>query len=127
MTIAIADTTVVLHLYRRYAPALAWYGSLSQPLGITPITWMEVMYGAGSKKKQATCLALLGQFNLIHLASLDQDWAMRQMEKYRLSHGVAMGDCFIASVAHRLQLPLYTHNLSDMTPMIGSLAMKPYA
>jgi len=127
MTVAIADTTVVVHLYRRYAPALTWYGSLSQPLGITPITWMEVMYGAGSKAKQTTCLALLSQFNLIHLAHSDQDWAMQQMEKYRLSHGVAIGDCFIASVAYRLQVPLYTHNLKDMTPMIGSLAVKPYA
>jgi predicted nucleic acid-binding protein len=49
------------------------------------------------------------------------------MEKYRLSHGVATGDCFIASVAYRLQVPLYTHNLKDMTPMIGNLAVKPYA
>jgi len=127
MTAAIADTTVVVHLYRSYAPALTWYGSLSQPLGITPITWMEVMYGAGSKAKQSACKTLLSQFDLIHLTSLDQDWAMQQMEKYRLSHGVATGDCFIASVAYRLQLPLYTHNLKDMTPMIGSLAVKPYA
>lgn len=127
MTVALADTTVVLHLYRRYAPALKWYGSLSQPLGITPITWMEVIYGAGSKAKQASCLALLSQFDLIHLTSADQDWAMQQMQKYRLSHGVAMGDCFIASAVHRLQVPLYTHNLKDMAPMIGDLAMRPYA
>ncbi len=126
MTTAIADTTVVVHLYRRYAPALTWYGSLSQPLGITPITWMEVMYGASSKAKQFACKTLLSQFDLIHLMSLDQDWAMQQMEKYRLSHGVATGDCFIASVAHRLQVPLYTQNLKDMTAMIGNLAVKPY-
>jgi predicted nucleic acid-binding protein len=127
MTAAVADTTVVVHLYRRYVPALTWYGSLSQSLGITPITWMEVMYGAGSKVKQSACKTLLSQFDLIYLTSLDQDWAMQQMEKYRLSHGVATGDCLIASVAHRLQLPLYTHNLKDMTPMIGKLAVKPYA
>jgi hypothetical protein len=126
MTFAIADTTVVLHLYRRYSPALTWYSSLSTQLGITSITWMEVMYGAGSKAKQTTCLALLIQFDLIYLTSTDQDWAMQQMEKYRLSHGVAIGDCFIASVAYRLQLPLYTHNLKDMTPLIGNLAVKPY-
>ena len=126
MTVAIADTTVVVHLYRRYAPALAWYGSLSQPLSITSITWMEVMYGAGSKAKQTACKTLLSEFDLIHLTSVDQEWAMLQMESYRLSHGVATGDCFIASVAHRLQLPLYTHNLKDMTPMIGELAVKPY-
>lgn len=127
MTAAIADTTVVLHLYRRYTPALAWYDSLSQPLGITPITWMEVIYGAGSQAKQAVCLALLNQFDLIHLTPSDQDWAMQQMGRFRLSHGVATGDCFIASVAYRLQRPLYTHNLKDMAPLIGSLAVKPYA
>ena len=108
MTAAIADTTMVFHLY---TPALTWYGSLSQPLGITPVIWMEVMCGAGSKAKQATCLAHLGQFDLIHLTSSDQDWAMQQMEKYRLSHGVATGDLFYRSVAYRLQLPLYMHNL----------------
>lgn len=127
MTAALADTTVVLHLYRRYALALTWYDSLAQPLGITPITWMEVMYGAGSKAKQIACNTLLSQFDLIHLTSSDQDWAMQQMATYRLSHGVAAGDCFIASVAYRLQLPLYTHNLKDMAPMIGGLAVRPYA
>ncbi|MBZ0278911.1 MAG: PIN domain-containing protein [Anaerolineae bacterium] len=126
MTNAIADTTVVIHLYRRYEPALTWYRSLAQPLGITPVTWMEIMFGAGSKTKQTACKAILSQFDLIYLTSNDQRWAMQQMEKYRLSHGVAMGDCFIASVAYRLQIPLYTHNIKDMTPMIGSLAVKPY-
>src|SRR5690349_324229 len=123
MTVAIADTTVIVHLYRRYAPALAWYGLLPQPLSITSITWMEVMYGAGSKAKQTACKTLLGQFDLFHLTSIDQQWAMLQMEKYRLSHGIATGDCFIASVASRLQIPLYTHNLKDMTPMLGNLAV----
>jgi predicted nucleic acid-binding protein len=126
MTAGIADTTVVIHLYRRYAPALSWYGLLSQPLGITPITWMEVMYGAGSKIKQLTCKALLSQFDLIHLTVTDQEWAMQQMEKYRLSHGVATNDILIASVAYRLNIPLYTHNLKDMKRIVGSLAIKPY-
>jgi predicted nucleic acid-binding protein len=127
MTVAIADTTVVVHLYRRYAPALTWYSSLSQPLGITPISWMEVLYGAGSKAKQVACKTLLIQFDLVHLTAVDQDWAMQQLENFRLSHGVGTDDCLIASVAYRLGLPLYTHNLKDMTPLIGSLAVKPYA
>ncbi len=45
----------------------------------------------------------------------------------RLSHGAAMNDCLIASVCHRLQVPLYTHNLKDMRILIGAeLAVKPY-
>jgi predicted nucleic acid-binding protein len=126
MTVAIVDTTVIVHLYRRYPPAIIWYAAFSQPLGVTPMTWMEVMYGAGSKAKQAASKALLKQFDLVHLTAVDQDWAMQQLETYRLSHGLAMNDCYIASVAYRLQVPLYTHNLKDMTPLIGSLALQPY-
>lgn len=51
---------------------------------------------------------------------------MQKIERLRLSHGVTVNDCLIASVAHRLQIPLYTHNLKDMTPLIGELAVKPY-
>lgn len=126
MTAAVVDTTVVVHLFRRYAPALAWYGALSESLGVTPVTWIEVMYGAGSKAKQATCKTILSQFDLVYLTATDQDWAMQQMERYRLSHGVTTNDCLIAAAAYRLQVPLYTHNLKDLTPMIGALAVKPY-
>ena len=126
MTVAIADTTVVIHLYRRYSPALTWYGSLSQPLDVTPITWLEVMYGAGSKAKRATCKVILSQFNIAYITSIDQDWAIQQMEKYRLSHGITTEDCLIASVAHRLQVPLYRQNIKDISPMIGKLAVQPY-
>jgi predicted nucleic acid-binding protein len=126
MIAAVVDTTVIVHLFRRYAPALAWYGSLTQLMGITTVTWIETLYGAGSKPKQATCKTILNKFSLIHLTPADQDWAIQQMELYRLSHGLTTNDCFIAAVAYRLQLPLYTHNLKDMTPMIGGLAVKPY-
>jgi predicted nucleic acid-binding protein len=51
---------------------------------------------------------------------------MQQLERLQFSHHGGMKDCLIASVAYRLQVPLYTHNLKDMTPMIGSLAIKPY-
>jgi predicted nucleic acid-binding protein len=52
---------------------------------------------------------------------------MQQLERYRLSHGVGINDCLIASVAHRLQLPLYTHNLKDMRVLLGeTLVIKPY-
>ena len=127
MIIALVDTTVIVHLYRRYAPALTWYGSQSQRLGITPITWMEVIDGAGSKAKQIASKTILSQFEITHLTAADQDWAIQQMEQYRLSHGVGTNDCLIAAVAYRLQVPLYTHNLKDMTPIIGKLAVQPYA
>jgi predicted nucleic acid-binding protein len=124
--VAIVDTTVIIHIFRGYAPAINWFTSFPNPLGVTTISYLEIIYGAGSKLKQASCKALLSQFDLVHLTSIDQNWAIKQMETYRLSHGLATNDCLIASVAHSLQIPLYTHNLKDMTPIIGTLAIKPY-
>ncbi len=127
MTVGIVDSTVIVHLFRRNPSALTWYGSLAQPLSVTPITWMEIIYGSGSKSNQTKCKAILNQFDMEYLTPTDMDWAMQQLEQYRLSHGAAMNDCLIASVSYRLQVPLYTHNLKDMQPLIGTgLAVKPY-
>ena len=85
------------------------------------------MEGASNKVNQAQCKSLLSQFGLLYPTSADQQWAMQQLERFQFSHHIGKDDCLIASVAYRLQLPLYTHNLKDMTPMIDSLAVKPYA
>jgi predicted nucleic acid-binding protein len=123
---ALLDTTVVLHLYRKYQPALLWFNN-QQRYGITAITWLEVMEGASNKTNQARCKILLSQFILRYPTAIDQRWAMQQLEHFQFSHHIGKEDCLIAAVAHRLQLPLYTHNLKDMQPLIGNLAVKPYA
>jgi predicted nucleic acid-binding protein len=122
---SVLDTTVILHLFRKYQPAVNW---LNNPLryGVTSTTWLEVMEGASSKSNQAACKGLLNQFGLLYPISTDQQWAMEQLERFQFSHHIGKDDCLIASVAYHLQVPLYTHNLKDMAPLIGSLAVQPY-
>jgi len=80
-----------------------------------------------AKQVKPTCKAILSQFDMEYLTPPDMDWAMQQLERYRLSHGVGIHDCLIASVAHRLQVPLYTHNLRDMRVLLNeTLVIKPY-
>lgn len=122
---AIVDTTVIIHFLRRYQPALEWFND-EQVYGVTLTSWMEVMEGATSKANQAQAKAVLSQFELTFLTPSDQQWAMVQIERFQFSHHISKEDCQIASIAYRLQLPLYTHNLKDMTPLLGSLAVKPY-
>jgi predicted nucleic acid-binding protein len=122
---AVLDTTVILHLYRKYQPAIVWFNN-QQRYGLTSITWLEVMAGTSNKANQARCKLLLSQFDLLFPTTADQQWAMQQLEQFHLSHHIGKDDCLIASVAYRLQLPLFTHNLKDMTPLIGDLAVKPY-
>lgn len=126
MSIGIVDTTVILHYFRQKAAARAWVDSQPERLSVISTTWLEVMEGASSKANQAESRSILGKFELIYLTVVDQQWAMDQLERFQFSHHIGMNDCLIASVAYRLRVPLYTHNLKDMTPMIGKLAVKPY-
>jgi predicted nucleic acid-binding protein len=127
MTLGVVDSTVVIHVFRKNTAARAWIDVQSVRLLVTPITWLEVRQGAPGKAGQATCKAILSQFDMEYLTPTDMDWAMQQMERYRLSHGVGMNDCLIASVVHRLQVPMYTHNLKDMRVLLdASLVIKPY-
>jgi predicted nucleic acid-binding protein len=126
MTTGIVDTTSIIHLFRKLPNALTWFSTQSN-LAVTPITWLEVMRGAPGKSGQATCLRILSQFQIAYLTSEDQDWAMAQMLRFRLSRGVEMNDCLIAALCHRLQIPIYTHNVKDMHKLLpASLVVKPY-
>ena len=126
MTAGVLDSTAIIHLFRRNPAAQTWINTMKARSSVTTITWLEVMYGAPGKDGQAKCKAILSQFDLISLTQDDPNWAMQQMEHHRLSDGVGINDCLIASVAHRLQVPLYTHNLKHMQILVGNLAIKPY-
>ncbi len=97
MTVAILDTTVIVHVFRKNRAALDWFGTQSEMLSITPITWMEIMVGVANKRAQSDSLKLLRRFEMVYLTSTDMDWAMKQMLRYRFSRGVSILDCFNAS------------------------------
>ncbi len=127
MVTALVETNVVVDLLRRYSPAVMWLGNQSQEtLGITPIIWMEVMTGGNNKAERLRAADVMAQFDMFYLTEADFDWAMDAQTRYELSHGVGMMDCLVASVSHRLQIPLYTHNLKHFAPLLGELAYKPY-
>src|SRR5688572_19359374 len=118
MTSGFVDTSVLIHLYRNHPAAKSWFNSQSVPLSVTSITWLEFLDGAPSKAGLALCLSLLSEFELIHLIELDQDWAMQQLQSHRLSQGIHANDCLIASVCHRLQVPIYTNNVKDLQKLL---------
>lgn len=121
----ILDTTVIIHLLQGQEVAFDWLNS-QENVAITSITWMEVLSTVTNRMNQVNSTNSLSQFEIQYLTISDQQWAMEQLERYQLSHQIGMNDCQIASVAYRLQIPLYTHNLKDMTLLLGNLAQKPY-
>jgi predicted nucleic acid-binding protein len=124
---AIIETSIVVDLLRNHPPATAWYNSQTHIImGISPIIWMEAVQGGVNKIERFRAARLLQQFEMIHLTDADQDWAMDCQVRYQLQYGVGLLDCLIASVSHRLQIPLYTHNLKHFAPLLGTLAQRPY-
>jgi predicted nucleic acid-binding protein len=124
---ALIETNVVVDVIRRYLPALSWLQAQNQPtLGITPIIWMEVIAGGPTKIRRLRAAKFMAAFDMIYLTQADLDWAMQTQMRHELSHGVGMMDSLIASGSHRLQIPLYTHNLKHFAPLLGNLAQKPY-
>src|SRR5258708_33512977 len=98
MTVGIVDTTVIVHIYRKSSSAKAWFSAQEGKLSITPITWLEMIEGARGKVGRDACKTLLNEFEMVYITPADQDWAMDQMLTYRLSRGIWMNDCLIASV-----------------------------
>jgi predicted nucleic acid-binding protein len=69
----------------------------------------------------------LSLFKTVFLNENDQLWAMEQMQTHRLSLGIEMNDGLIASIIHRLQVPIYTHNAKDMLKLLpAQLVIVPY-
>src|SRR5689334_18115485 len=110
MTVGIVDTNILIELYRNFPAAKAWI-TAQNDLAISSVTWLEFMEGARGKAGQVRCLQIVAPFDCAYLSEADQQWAMAQLLRYRLSYGVSFKDCLIASAAHRLQVPLYTQNV----------------
>jgi predicted nucleic acid-binding protein len=126
MIAGIADTNILIELYRSHPAAKSWTAAQTD-LAITSITWLEFMEGARGKAGQVRCQHIIAPFEVTLLTEVDQQWAMDQLLQYRLSHGVSFKDCLIASVAHRLQVPLYTQNVKDFLVILPArLVIKPY-
>jgi predicted nucleic acid-binding protein len=120
------DSAVLVDVLRGYQPAEDRLAEQAQ-LGVTRVVWLELLEGAQNKTAQAEAIKLLRRFVLVDLTPDDMAWAVKQLTLYGLSHNVGAFDCLIASVHPRLKVPLYTRNLKHFTPIIGSLAVSPYA
>jgi predicted nucleic acid-binding protein len=123
---ALLDSTLIVDLLRNYLPAAQWFESQRpRRFGVTAIVMMEVLAGAPSKEKQRSAFRLLSNFERLYLTESDQQWAVDQVGKYSTSHGAGVTDCLIASVSHRLNVPLYTHNLKHFAPLLGHWRSSP--
>jgi predicted nucleic acid-binding protein len=125
MVTALLDTAVVVDVLRGYPPAVAWLDQQGH-LGVSTVVWLEIIQGASDRRAEQVALRLLQRFERIDATTADVDWALHQLLRFHLSHGLDAMDALIAAASYRLSLPLYTRNIKHFTPLLGSFAQKPY-
>ena len=127
MVDALLDTSIVVDLIRGFLPALQWSaGVRTIRAAITPIIWMETLQGAQNRQQRDQIMRFLRHFPIEHPTPDDNRWAMRQLARFHLSHNISFPDIMIASVAVRLNVPLYTLNIRHYEPLPNMQAVKPY-
>ncbi len=80
---------------------------------ISAITKMELLMGASNKAEESKIRKKLNRFNIALINNEITEEAILIFETYRLSHGLAIPDCFIGSTAKIMNLELFTYNLKD--------------
>ena len=115
-------------------PSAALEAVTAAPQPSRPASAKVVLIAAANHRRLRTAklamtaaIKLLNTFEIVPLNEDDQKWAEQQLIRFRLSHGVEINDCLIASICHRLQIPIYTQNVKDMRKLLPApLVIKPF-
>ena len=84
-----------------------------QGLGMSSVTYMELMVGALNKREAGIIKKAFSDFEIVEIFETISIKAKHLIEKYTKSHGLLIPDALIASTALELGLPLYTTNIKD--------------
>ena len=108
---AFFDSNIVIDLLAGYPPALA-EAALHTEVGISRITWMEVLVGAPDVATQKTWESFLAQFEMVEM---DEN-VCRDAIQLRQQHRLKLPDALIWASARSHGTDLVTRNSKDFKP-----------
>ena len=83
----------------------------SEGLGMSSVTYMELMVGALNKREVGIIKKAFADFEIIEISESISTKARNLIEKFTKSHGLLIPDALIGATALELGLPLYTTNI----------------
>lgn len=122
------DTDVWVDLARKHPHAISFFEHLPADAAIylSVITKMELIAGCRNKAEQRKVEHLLKDFSLLPIRAEDSLLAGDLYARYRLTHGVGILDCLIASTALGRKIVLFTKNEKHFAIFPGVTVRKPY-
>lgn len=113
--LVIVDTDVLIDSARGVSEAVACLEQIEQKasLGISAITQMELIVGCRNKADFHALDRFLTRFQVVNVNEQASATAVDLLRRYRLSHGLLIGDALIAATALALGLSFVTKNQRD--------------
>ena len=111
----IVDTDILIDAGRGVAQATSCLQAIEEQsaLATSAVTQMELLVGSRNRKEQDGIEKFLSRFQVIKITSPTSDMAVDLLRRYRLSHGLLIGDALIAATALVLNAPLISKNQRD--------------
>ena len=106
------DSDIIIDGARGDAQAKEFLGvsAAQHVLAISTITRLELLAGCRNSREWTLTQSTVGQFSELELTPEISRIAVSLFEKYRLSHGIAMADGFIAATALSQGIALASKN-----------------
>ena len=125
--IGLIDTNIFIDMLREYAPAIKWMQAhQGYAFGVPSLVRMEMVLGTESKLQLQKIVKILKPYPLVFPTEDDARLALQNFERHHLSHRIEIIDCFIAAMAFRLKLPVYSRNVRDLGVFEGVVVRAPY-
>lgn len=123
----LVDTDVMIDIQRSYAPALAWFASLSALPYIPGFVVMELIQDAQNKQQVRKILQMVAPLPIVWPTETDCARALSDFTAYHLSHKVGLIDALIAACAVGHHATLCTFNVKHYRVIPGLRLEQPYA
>jgi len=123
----VVDTDILIDVGRGIRTAIdalsGWEAEMV--VGVSAITYMELLVGCRDKREQRAIEQFIERFELISVDYEITEIAIRMLKQYRLSHGLLIADALIAATAIAKGIPLVSKNQKDYR-YIDELELWPY-
>lgn len=110
----VCDTNILVEFYKGNSRIVSELRDIGQKqMAISAITQGELCFGALNKSEMKKIMRHLALLNIIPLDTTISEKFSRLMEKYSLSHKLAIPDALIAATSLVYEKDLYTLNIKD--------------
>ena len=112
--VVLCDTDVIIEFYRNNPDIISELKTIGQEnIAVSIITAGELIYGALNKKELRQIKKDIKNLTVIDIDKMICDISLEIMDKYVLSHKLALPDGLIAASAMAHDIELYTLNIKD--------------